>query len=431
METLSTINFLMAALFVACYCYQAVFAVVRLLKKRRTFTAQKLCRYAVLIAARNESSVIAQLVESIHGQEYPSDLVDVYVVADNCTDDTAAIAAAHGARVFERQNKMQVGKGYALRFLLEKIQENYPQEHYDGFFVFDADNLLDPHYIEEMNKVFSNGNQVVTGYRNTKNFGDNWITAGYGLWFLRESEYLNQPRDYLGTSCNISGTGFLVAKDLLDEVGGWDYFLLTEDLEFTADLVSRGKKIAYCHDAVFYDEQPTSFKQSVIQRSRWVKGYLQVVAKRGGSMAKTMLSEGSFSCYDMLMCAIPAVVITVISIVLNGIMLVVGITSARREMGVFFMSLTASAINSYATMYLMGILTLITEWKRIHCSKGKKIAYSFTFPFFVFSFGLAMLLAVFGNIEWKPIKHSVALSIGDMGSVSPQELRKFRKNRKL
>ena len=178
METLSTINFLMAALFVACYCYQAVFAVVRLLNKRRSFTAQKLCRYAVLIAARNESSVIAQLVESIHGQEYPSDLVDVYVVADNCTDDTAAIAAAHGARVFERQNKMQVGKGYALRFLLEKIQENYPQEHYDGFFVFDADNLLDPHYIEEMNKVFSNGNQVVTGYRNTKNFGDNWITAG-------------------------------------------------------------------------------------------------------------------------------------------------------------------------------------------------------------------------------------------------------------
>ena len=431
METLSTINFLMAALFAACYCYQAVFAVVRLLNKRRTFTAQKLCRYAVLIAARNESSVIAQLVESIRGQDYPSDLVDIYVVADNCTDDTAAIAAAHGARVFQRQNKMQVGKGYALRFLLERIEETYPQERYDGFFVFDADNLLDPHYITEMNKVFSNGNQVVTGYRNTKNFGDNWITAGYGLWFLRESEYLNQPRDFLGTSCNISGTGFLFAKDLLDELGGWDYFLLTEDLEFTADMVSRGKKIAYSHDAVFYDEQPQRFKQSVIQRSRWVKGYLQVVAKRGGSMARAMISEGSFSCYDMLMCAIPAVVITVASIVLNGIMLVVGITSARREMGVFFMSLTASAINSYATMYLMGILTLITEWKRIRCSRAKKIAYSFTFPFFVFSFGLAMLMAVFGNIEWKPIKHSVALSIGDMGSVSPQELGKFRKNRKL
>ena len=75
METLSTINFLMAAVFAACYCYQVVFAVARLLKKRRRFTAQKLCRYAVLIAARNESAVIAQLLESIRGQNYPQDLV--------------------------------------------------------------------------------------------------------------------------------------------------------------------------------------------------------------------------------------------------------------------------------------------------------------------------------------------------------------------
>lgn len=93
-----------------------------------------------------------------------------------------------------------------------------------------------------MNKVFSSGNRVVTSYRNTKNYGDNWITAGYGLWFLRESEYLNRPRDYLGTSCAVSGTGFLFAHSLLEELGGWDYFLLTEDLEFTADLVCRGRK---------------------------------------------------------------------------------------------------------------------------------------------------------------------------------------------
>ena len=79
----------------------------------------------------------------------------------------------------------------------------------------------------------------------------------------------------------------------------------------------------------------------------------------------------------------------------------------------------------------MGALPLITEWKRIHCTPGRKIAYLFTFPFFIFSFGIAMAMGVCGNIQWKPIKHSVALSIGDMGSVSPQELGKIRKNRKL
>lgn len=111
MEALSAINFLLAALFAACYCYQAVFLGARLLRKRRTFTARKLCRYAVLIAARNESAVIAQLLESIRQQDYPQDLLDIYVVADNCTDGTASIAREHGARVFERQNKMAGGQG--------------------------------------------------------------------------------------------------------------------------------------------------------------------------------------------------------------------------------------------------------------------------------------------------------------------------------
>lgn len=416
MKTLSYLNFIIAALFAVCYCYQFIFTVVRLTKKRRLYKARKLCRYGVLIAARNESAVIAQLIESIRGQNYPGDLLDIYVVADNCTDNTAEIAAGQGAIVYERSNKELVGKGYALSYLLGKIQEEHSDRVYDGYFVFDADNLLDPSYVTEMNKVFSSGCKAVTSYRNTKNYGDNWITAGYGLWFLRESEYLNRPRDYLNTSCAISGTGFLFSRELLEKLGGWNYFLLTEDLEFTADMVARGERIAYCGTAVIYDEQPRSFKQSIIQRSRWVKGYLQVIAKRGGDMGRAMIRAGRFSCYDMLMNTIPAVVLTVMSLVLNTVMFVVGITGARHEMGLFFTSVILATVNSYFGLYVIGLVTLITEWKSIHCSRAKKIGYSFTYPFFVFSFGLAMLVAVFGNIEWKPIKHTVAMSIADIGS---------------
>lgn len=416
MKTLSYFNFIFAALFAACYCYQFVFLVLRLLRKRRGFKASKFCRYAVLIAARNESSVIGQLIDSIRAQDYPRELLDIYVVADNCTDNTAAIAAARGAVVYERQNREQVGKGYALNFLLRKVKEERPEERYDGYFVFDADNLLDPHYVTEMNKVFSNGNPVVTSYRNTKNFGDNWITAGYGLYFLRESEYLNRPRDYLGVSCAISGTGFLFSGELLKKLGGWNYFLLTEDLEFSADLIARGEKVAYCGSAMIYDEQPTGFKQSLVQRSRWVKGYLQVVAKRGGDLVKTLANTGSFACYDMLMSTIPVVVLTVLSILLNTIMFVVGITSARQEMGIFFTSLILSGLNSYFFMYCLGLTVLVTEWKKIRCGRGRKIKYSFTFPLFLFSFGLAMLAAVFSGAEWKPIKHTAALSIGDLSN---------------
>jgi len=415
MKTLTVINFVVAAMFVACCCYQAVYCVVRLFARRRTCQAARSCRYGVLICARNESAVIAQLLESIHAQSYPRELVDIFVAADNCTDNTAQIARAHGAVVYERQNKWQVGKGYALQFLLGKLKEDYGTSAYDGFFVFDADNLLDPHYIEEMNKVFSNGAKAVTSYRNTKNFGDNWITAGYGLWFLRESEYMNRPRDTLGVSCAVSGTGFLFSPELLNRDGGWEYFLLTEDLEFTADLIARGEKIHYCGTAVLYDEQPRSFKQSLIQRSRWVKGYLQVVAKHGPGLVRTMVGSGSFACYDTLMTTIPACVLTVCSIAVNTGMFVLGMLGARNEMDVFFQSVLSAVVNSYLLMFVMGLLPLITEWKKIYCSAPKKVLCAFTYPFFVFSFGLAMLIAVFGNIQWQPIKHTVAVSIGDMG----------------
>ncbi len=411
MQTLSVINFIVAALFVACCAYQAVYCCARLLRKRPTFQAGRLCRYGVLICARNESAVIGQLIDSILAQDYPQELLDIFVAADNCTDATAQVARAHGAAVFERQNKVQVGKGYALRFLLEKVAET--GQSYDGFFVFDADNLLDPHYVTEMNKVFSNGADAVTGYRNTKNFGDNWITAGYGLWFLRESEYMNRPRDSFGVSCAVSGTGFLFSPSLL-EGRGWEYFLLTEDLEFTADLIARGRRVAYCGAAVLYDEQPTSFSQSIIQRSRWVKGYLQVIAKRGGSLVRRMLGAGSFACYDMLMTTLPAAVLTVCSILVNSCMFVLGMLGARHEMGIFFQSVFSAVLNSYLLMFVMGLLPLVTEWKHIHATARKKVLAAFTYPVFVFTFGIAMLLAVFGNVQWKPIQHTVALSIGDL-----------------
>lgn len=415
MKTLSVINFVVAALFVTCCCYQAVYCFVRLMGRRKTGEARKMCRYGVLICARNESAVIGQLLDSVMAQTYPRERMEVFVVADNCTDNTAQTAREHGATVYERQNKLQVGKGYALRFLLGRINEERGLDSFDGFFVFDADNLLDPHYVEEMNRVFSAGAKAVTGYRNTKNFGDNWITAGYGLWFLRESEYMNRPRDMLGVSCAVSGTGFLFDPKLLDGDGGWEYFLLTEDLEFTADLIARGEKIHYCGTAILYDEQPRSFRQSIIQRSRWVKGYLQVVAKHGGGLLRTLVSTGSFACYDTLMTTIPACVLTICSFAVNTGMFVLGMLGARDEMGLFFQSVCSALVNSYLLMFVMGLLPLITEWEKIYCSSAKKIRYAFTYPFFVFSFGLAMILAVFGNIEWKPIKHTVAVSIGDMG----------------
>lgn len=209
METVKLINFIISIVFIVCYTYQFLYILVPFVVKDKRKAEAKGHRYAVLISARNEEAVIGNLIESIKRQNYDGGLVTTFVVADNCTDETARVAAEAGAIVFERFDTANVGKGYALNYLLRRIDELFPERPFDAYFVFDADNVLEENYIEEMNKVFSQGYEIVTSYRNSKNFGDNWISSGYALWFLRESQFLNHARMKLGTSCAVSGTGFM------------------------------------------------------------------------------------------------------------------------------------------------------------------------------------------------------------------------------
>ena len=413
MKALTYINLAIAAVVAACCCYQVLFTLIRVRGLGRRFEERSLSKFAVLIAARNEAAVIGQLIDSIKAQDYPSELIDIYVVADNCTDITAMVAASRGAAVYQRRNKVQVGKGYALEFLLSKIAQDKPEGTYDGFFVFDADNLLDPRYIREMNKVFSNGCPVVTGYRNAKNFGDNWISAGYGMYFLRESEYLNRPRDYLGTSCAVSGTGFLFSAKLLEKVGGWHYYALTEDLEFTLDLVCRGEKISYCNTAILYDEQPTGFRQSVVQRARWMRGLMQIMGKNGSTLLHSMFGSGNFACYDLLINSLAAVLMG-LGFIMNTIMFAVGLATPGFETGPVVIAALLALAGTYAGLYFTGLLTLITEWRRIPSRASRKILFSFTYPFFMASFMAALAVAISGGTQWKPIRHTVAVSLGEL-----------------
>ncbi len=241
--------------------------------------AKKQHKYAIMIAARNEAVVIANLIESINSQDYPSELITVFVVADNCTDKTAQIARKHGAVCYERRDEEHRTKGYALEFLVDNISRDYGIDSFDAYFIFDADNLLKQDYISRMNEAFDSGEKIVTSYRNTKNFGDNWIAAGYGIHWLRSVRLAHRPRSVLGLATNIQGTGFMFASELIKN--GWHYVSFTEDRAFSADAVVEGYRISYCDKAEFYDEQPTSLRIALRQRIRWAKGHLQAFAESG------------------------------------------------------------------------------------------------------------------------------------------------------
>lgn len=404
MNCLETMNTILMIAFLVCYAYQFFYILVPHIKKDKPHKQAKLHRYAVLICARNEEAVIADLIDSLHGQTYPQDKLKIFVMADNCTDRTADAARAAGATVYERFDREKVGKGYALDALLGHIAQDEP-EGFDGYFVFDADNLLRPDYIERMNETFSDGHDIVTSYRNSKNYGDNWISAGYGLWFLRESEYLNHARMLLGTSCAVSGTGFLFSRKVLREQGGWPFHLLIEDIQFSVSHILDGYKIAFCPQAELFDEQPVTFRQSWRQRMRWSRGYLQVLRRYGLKLCGGMF-KGSFSCYDMSMNILPAFVLSVLSTVSNLSLLTLQIANGAgtAEATLAILQMLGSM---YLTLFVIGAITTATQWKKLHTTAWKKVLYAFTFPVFMFTYLPISIAALFAKVEWKPITHSV------------------------
>lgn len=403
METIKLINFIIATVFFVCYSYQFAYILVPYLKKEKPHKPAELHRYAVLISARNEELVIGNLLDSISAQDYPSSLVRVFVVADNCTDKTAKVARAHGAIVYKRFNDKLVGKGYALEYLLDRIGEEYG-DVFDAYMVFDADNLLSEDYISRMNETFSDGYRIITSYRNSKNYGDNWISAGYALWFLREAKYLNNARYLLGTSCAVSGTGFMFSREILKSCGGWPFHLLVEDIEFTIHNIVSGEKVGYCPRAVLYDEQPTKFSQSWKQRMRWARGYIQILRKYGGRLLHGIFAKRSFSCFDMTMNIAPAVILSFLGIIINVGAAVYSVLNGGGT-DVLLQSFGQLILNTCLMMFIIGAITTISEWKNIYCSTPKKILYAFTFPLFMLTYLPICIVALFRPVKWEPIVH--------------------------
>lgn len=420
MKELSYINFIIVVLFMACYSYQMVYMLVAWFKKQKRYRAKKNHRYAVVIAARNEEEVLPQLIESIRWQKYPQELIDIFVVADNCTDSTAQVCRELGTCVYERQDNEKVGKGYALDFLFNKIMEEHGDKGYEAYMVFDADNIVDENYVTEMNKVFDNGYSAVTSYRNSKNFADNWISSGYSLWFLKEAKYMNNPRMTLNTSCAVSGTGFLVSAEIIKKNNGWKYFTLTEDIEFTFDRVAAGDNIGYAENAIVYDEQPTKLGVSITQRSRWIKGYIQVLGKYAGKMGKKVVLDGSFSAFDMVMNSLPSYLLTLASVILNTVMFVFGIVT-HQDMNILIYSCAMTVFNAYLFLAALGAVTAVTERKRINATNKQLVASVLTFPLYVGTYVFAVLVALFTDVKWKPIRHNAA--------DSADEMKKLTKNR--
>ena len=416
MTPIVAFNTIVGVVFALCFLYQVVYFFVGLFHGEvKIDPAKKQHSYAFFIAAHNEEAVIANLVKSIKDQDYPSELIDIFVVADACTDNTAQAARDAGAIVYERNDLSRKGKSWVMDYGFDRILKEYPGKH-EAFFIFDADNLLARDYVSVMNDAFDQGFLALTSYRNSKNFGSSWISAAYATWFMREARYLNNSRMICGTSCAVSGSGYLVSSKIIQGMHGWDFHTLTEDIQFATFCAIHGVRIGYA-PAEFFDEQPVTLKASIRQRMRWTKGFYQVLFTYGRHMLTSIAKFHRFAAYDMLMVIGPAMLLTLMCMLVNVTFIVVGALShgflaTDAEIEMAFGSVIMMFAYMYLTFFAMGFFTTVTERKHIHCpQRWRVIANLLTFPLFMFTYIPLTVAALFLKVDWVPTPHDVSVTL--------------------
>jgi glycosyltransferase, group 2 family len=371
-------------------------------------------RFAVLICARNEAAVIGNLIDSLKEQEYPAEDFTVFVIADNCTDQTAEISRRHGAAVYERFDRTKVGKGFALHWAFERIREDYP-DRYDAVAIFDADNLVAPDFLYKINEALCSGADVAQGYRDTKNVNDSSVSASYAIYWLMLMRFFHRARYNWGLSCLVGGTGFAFKMSCIPD--GWNTKSLGEDSEFSMQQISAGRKIVPVYDAVFYDEQPTTWGMSIRQRFRWMVGCFQCLKYELPNDIKAFF-KGRLAAFDVIMYMLSMVALALLTLSTLCSLVAFVIAPLPADADAFkwrIFQMIAPVAWSWISMSAVALFTLLLEHKPLKLYWKGILVY----PVFIIPMAwLAFLALVHPKTEWKPITHTKNQSITDMAKPS-------------
>lgn len=357
-------------------------------------------RYCILIPARYESKVINNLLLSITKQTTKINPKDIYIIVESIKDKTVDIAKQYNMNIILRENLSLKRKGYALNDAVTYILKK--QIHYDAYFIFDADNILDKDFIKNMEKSINEGYDIGIGYRNTKN-SNTLVSASSALTFSMINTMLNERKNKYHNNLTISGTGYYIKGSIIEEWNSFPFHSLTEDYELTLYAILHNLTTTYNKKAIFYDEQPDNFNVSLKQRTRWVKGYFEVRKKYINKISKseTKNDPNFASKVNAFLGVTPYIYIIIgLLIILFNILITKGITT-------FLCYLTIFLLLIYTVLSIFTIIMLKKEKNNLNISKSMKIKVIFYNPIFMFSYIICLLRTIFiKDIKWDKIDHN-------------------------
>ena len=371
--------------------YTAIMGICFLLPRKKKPVVPPKTKFAILIAARNEENVIDKLVGSLMGQDYPKELYDIFVIPNNCTDDTESAARRAGAQILHCTVPVKT-KGDVLHWTFAHLMGKY-----DAYCVFDADNIVDPAFLARMNDVVAAGGQVAKSRQCALNPYDNWVSGSYDLYFQNINLLHSRARAPFSLSAKLVGTGFMVTDSLMQQLGGWNTETLTEDIELAVQCALQGVQVHYVPEALTYDEQPLSFRVSLRQRLRWSAG-VESVANR--YVGRLLAKRPSWLRWD-LAAHVSMIYVQLLALIplIYGF---IGLPLPR-----LIQTLVVSLVSFWVGLVAMSIFLSLAA-KRNPLKMWKAILL---YPLFIASWYPMHILALVAKPKtWKPIAHGAAIN---------------------
>jgi len=392
---------------------QLLYMVLFWLPKKTYKKSDKINRVAIMIPAHNEEDVIYDTVKDlIDNQTYPREMFDIYVVADNCTDETASLAKKAGAKVYIHtdDNPKHHIVGYALKYAFEQlIQENID---YTYVIRLDADNHVNKEFISLMNDAYNSGAKIARPYESALNMTQNGFTKACGLYYTFDSRCSSRVRERLHLDAHVNGPGSLTDFEIIKRIGGYDTVTMCEDTEFNFKRMFEGIRCHFVEDAVVYEDLPSTFKDTLARNKRLGAGNTRLLIRYTPKLFFYTFKNRNFSFIEQWLTYLFIPICPICSIWLPGFYIyayiykmIIGDWAWCEKTTILICSMVG--ILFVFCGILQAVIMVLSDYKKMGAKKRSELITGILlFPIFSIVYVVTITIGIFSKPKWTKVNRN-------------------------